>query len=149
MDVQLEMLTTYIESRDISNPKVSKANVAWHIDHSLKTINRICEVLISSNPKEFKTNFSISRILIYARGDFPRGIAKAPKKVRPPEEILTENLYSQLDEARKNLKKIALLDKNAHFVHPYFKTINRNQSKKFLLIHTKHHLKIIRDILNK
>ena len=147
MDGQIELLESYIIQRDISNPKVSKADVAWHLDHSLKTINRICETLKKSNPEEFKSNFNFARIFIFAWGDFPRGVAKAPRAVRPPEEILTEDLYSQLEEAKTNLKMIEGLSEDAHFEHPNFDVINKAQTKRFLKIHTGHHLKIIKDIL--
>lgn len=147
MDDQILLLESYILKRDTHNPKISKADVAWHVDHSLKTINRICEALEGSDPAKFKSNFSFSRLCIFAWGDFPRGVAKAPKSVRPPEDITTENLYLQLEEAKQNLKRIESLDEKAHFKHPYFKTIDKGQTKRFLKIHTGHHLKIIKDIL--
>nr|WP_298996745.1 DUF1569 domain-containing protein [uncultured Allomuricauda sp.] len=147
MDGQIGLLESYILERDRSKPKVSKADVAWHLDHSLKTINRICEALENSHPEKFKSNLNFTRILIFAWGDFPRGVAKAPKLVRPPEEIQTEDLYAQLEEAKENLKKIESLHENVHFEHPYFDVINKGQTKRFLKIHTGHHLKIIEDIL--
>ncbi|PRX56598.1 DUF1569 domain-containing protein [Flagellimonas meridianipacifica] len=147
MDGQIGLLESYILERDASNPKVSKVDVAWHVDHSLKTINRICEILEKSNPEEFKSNFNFTRIMIFAWGDFPRGVAKSPKIVRPPEDIQTEDLYAQLEEAKENLKKIESLHENVHFEHPYFNVINKGQTKRFLKIHTGHHLKIIEDIL--
>ncbi|MEM9078934.1 MAG: DUF1569 domain-containing protein [Bacteroidota bacterium] len=147
MDDQVALLESYIVQRDAYNPKVSKADVAWHLDHSLKTINRICNTLEKSNPKEFKSNFNFARIFIFAWGDFPRGVAKAPRAVRPPEEIVTEDLYSQLEEVKANLKMIEDLSEDAHFEHPNFDVINKGQTKRFLKIHTGHHLKIIKDIL--
>ncbi len=147
MDGQIAALEGHILKRDVLNPKVSKVDVAWHLDHSLKTINRICKALENSNPEEYKSSFNFSRLCVFAWGDFPRGIAKAPKVVRPPEKILTENLYVQLEEAKENLKKIESLDENVHFEHPYFNVINKGQTKRFLKIHTYHHLKIIEDIL--
>lgn len=147
MDDQIHLLESYIFKRDIRDPKISKADVAWHVDHSLKTINRICEALEDSNPEAYKSNFSFSRMCIFAWGDFPRGVARAHKVVRPPDNIVTENLYRQLELAKQNLKKIESLDDNAHFEHSYFKVIDKGQTKRFLKIHTGHHLKIIRDIL--
>ena len=147
MDDQIGILESHILKRDAFNPKVSEADVAWHIDHSLKTINRICEVLESSNPEDFEPNFSFSRLCVFAWGDFPRGVAKAPKTVRPPNVIRTEDLYLQLQEAKENLVKLEGLAEKAHFEHPYFNVINKGQTKRFLKIHTGHHLKIIRDIL--
>ncbi|MEO0505585.1 MAG: DUF1569 domain-containing protein [Bacteroidota bacterium] len=147
MDDQMEVLQAYISKRDAANPSVSKVDVAWHIDHSLKTINRVYEELDKSNPEEYRYTFSFSRICIFAWGDFPRGVAQAPKVVRPPKKIETDNLYSQWEEARQNLDKLKELDDRVHFKHPYFNIINKGQTKRFLRIHTRHHLRIIEDIL--
>ncbi len=146
---QLESFEGFIEKRNSRNVKISKADVAWHLDHSLKTINRIFERLESSNPDEYRSSLSISRTLIYAWGDFPRGVAESPNVVRPPDSISTDSLYQQLETARKNIQKLEELPANAHFKHPNFKELNRNQSQRFLEIHTQHHIKIIRDILKK
>ncbi len=149
MDPQLERLEGYILQRDARDNEVSKVDVAWHVDHSLKTINRIYEALENSDPDKFKSNFNFTRFMVFAWGDFPRGVAHAPKTVRPPNEILTNDLYLQLKEAKENLIKMDSLDDKAHFKHPYFDFINKGQTKRFLKIHTGHHLKIIEDILKK
>ncbi|MEO0902674.1 MAG: hypothetical protein AAFY00_11940, partial [Bacteroidota bacterium] len=44
-------------------------------------------------------------------------------------------------------KMIEGLSEDAHFEHPNFDVINKGQTKRFLKIHTGHHLKIIKDIL--
>jgi len=144
---EFSKIENYIAHRDQLNAKISKVDVAWHLDHILKTINRIYETLEASNPDAFKPNFNLSRTFIYVLGDFPRGIAKSPRLVLPPDVILTENLYSQIEEARENVTKIKDLNEKAHFQHPYFSVINKKQSIRFLKIHTRHHLKIVKDIV--
>ncbi|WP_136466704.1 DUF1569 domain-containing protein [Flagellimonas onchidii] len=139
----------YILQRDALNPKVSKVDVAWHLDHMLKTINVICKSLEASNPDEYKSNFNLTRTLIYAWGDFPRGVAKSPKVVRPPDVILTEDLHRQIEMAKENLKVLQGLEANVHFEHPYFSVLDKKKSIRFLKIHTRHHLKIVRDIVKK
>ncbi|MEM9364289.1 MAG: DUF1569 domain-containing protein [Bacteroidota bacterium] len=147
LDAQFSDIINYIPERNQRNIRVSQADVAWHLDHSLKTINRICEALEASNPKKFKSNFNLSRMVIFSAGTFPRGVAESPKLVRPPKVILTDSLYLQLEEAQNNLNKIEHLHEKAHFKHPYFNVIDKAQTKRFLQIHTNHHLRIIRDIL--
>nr|WP_299344697.1 DUF1569 domain-containing protein [Allomuricauda sp.] len=147
LDAQFSDIVNYISEREKRNTEVSQVDVAWHLDHSLKTINRICEALEASNPNEYRSNFNLSRMVIFSAGAFPRGVAESPQSVRPPEVILTDSLYLQLEEARKNLKRIELLDERAHFKHPYFNVIDKGQTKRFLQIHTNHHLRIIRDII--
>ncbi len=139
----------FIKKRNSQRTKISKVDVAWHVDHCLKTINRIYERLENSNPEEYAASFNLLRTLIYAWGDFPRGVAESPKVVLPPDIISTSSLYEQLEEARKNIQKLEELPVKAYFKHPYFKVLDRKQSTRFLEIHTNHHIKIIRDILKK
>lgn len=147
LEKQLNALESFIEKRNSRSSKISEVDVAWHIDHCLKTVNRIYERLEASEPEEYTASFSLSRTLIYAWGDFPRGVAESPKAVRPPDTIRTDSLYQQLEVARKNIKKLEGLPGDSHFNHPYFKVLNRRQSERFLEIHTHHHIKIIQDIL--
>ena len=145
----LNNLETHIENHSISNPKISKSDVAWHIDHSLKVINRVCETLQSSDPDTYKNNFSFLGKVFFTLGFFPRGKAKAPKYVIPPETVSKEDLISQIELAKTNVNSIASLDKNAYFKHPLFGNVNTSRIYRFLEIHTNHHLKIIGDIVGK
>lgn len=133
--------------RDFANPEVSKANVAWHLDHMLKTINQVSKKLIDSDPGAFRSNFSPQRTFVHTSGIIPRGAAESPKNVRPPEVVLLDSLERQLSLAKINLKKITDLNEKANFQHPIFKQLDRDQTRRFLDVHTNHHLKIIRDIL--
>ncbi|PWL40165.1 DUF1569 domain-containing protein [Flagellimonas aquimarina] len=147
LDEQFSEIVTYIPKRDMFNEKISEVDVAWHLDHSLRTISKVCEALENSNPDEYRLNFSLSRVFVFTTGIIPRGVAQSPKSVMPPKVIVTDSLYLQIEEARENLKKIELLKEKAHFKHPYFNVIDKGQAKRFLKIHTQHHLKIIKDIL--
>ena len=142
-------LESHIENREFSNPKISKSNVAWHIDHSLKVINRVSESLQQSDPKSYEDNFSLLGKVLFTLGFFPRGKAKAPKHVIPPEVISKEDLISQIQLAESNVNSIATLEKNSYFNHPFFGNIKTPKIYRFLMIHTNHHLKIIRDITTK
>ncbi len=77
----------------------------------------------------------------------PRGQVKAPKIVKPPDIISTTNLQAQLNEARKQVKSLKSLDKKAHFKHFIFGTLPKTKTLRFLEMHTKHHLKIVNDIM--
>lgn len=147
LNLAVESLEAHIENYAVSNPKISDANVAWHIDHSLKVINRVVASLQSSDPKMYANNFSFLGKLFFTFGFFPRGKAKAPTYVKPPEVILKEDLVSQTELAKDNIKTITELDKNAFFKHPIFGNVNTTRVSRFLILHTNHHLKIINDIL--
>ena len=149
MNTLLNSLEAHIENHSVSNPKVSSGNIAWHIDHSLKVINNVVIALQKSDPNSYINNFSVLGKIFFKLGFFPRGKAKAPKHVKPPEVILKEALISQIELAKANVKSIANLDKTAYFKHPLFGNINTARVYRFLSLHTNHHLKIINDILKK
>ncbi|WP_310558020.1 DUF1569 domain-containing protein [Flavobacterium sp.] len=145
----LKELENKIAHFDVSNEKISKSSVAWHLDHNLKVIIAISEALKKSNPKEYQWKFNFKRQLVYTLGFIPRGKGKAPKSVQSIDEITKEAIVQQLKEATIALKEMQHLDVNSHFQHPYFGSLNVNPTVTFLKIHTKHHLKIIEDILKK
>ncbi len=136
-----------IQYRDQKDPEVSKVDVAWQLDHILKTINRITEALEASNPSDYSNSINAARIFSLTAGYIPRGRAQSPDVVRPPEVILTEDIYVQLQEARANINTLNILDENTNFEHPYFGQLSKAQAIRFMEVHTKHHLKIVDDIL--
>jgi len=143
----LDNLEAQVENYQTSNLKISKSNIGWHIDHSLKVVNNVISALQESNPELYKNNFSFLGKVFFTLGFFPRGKAKAPKQVKPPEIILKEDIILQMQLAKTNIKTITDLDKNAFFKHPLFGDVNIKRIPRFLVLHTNHHLKIIEDIL--
>jgi len=146
LEQQLNELDAFIPSFEKNNVKVSKANVAWHIDHSLRVINSIAKALAQSDPKEYKAKFNFWRILFLTLNFLPRGKGRAPKKVLADAEITTDDLKRRLGFARGNGTNLKQFSEKSFFPHPYFGDLNLSQAQKFICIHTEHHLKIIRDI---
>ncbi|MEO9571144.1 MAG: DUF1569 domain-containing protein [Polaribacter sp.] len=149
LENRLKTLESYIPHSKSIDVTISKAAVAWHIDHSLKVINAVVISMKSSDPTLFRNNFSFLGKLFFKLGFFPRGKAKAPKYVKPPEVILDSAIIIQLAEARKHIKEIKELNENAYFRHPIFGHIQKKRVIRFIDIHTNHHLKIIKSILKK
>ncbi|MBO6880845.1 DUF1569 domain-containing protein [Winogradskyella sp.] len=143
----ISQIESYIPKYEFENPKVSKSSIGWHLDHSLKVINSVIDTLEKSNPAEYQNNFSFLGKVFFTLGFFPRGKAKAPKYVLPPDDITKEDLLAQLETTKTNIDVINKLDNNAYFKHPLFGHINTKRVNRFLILHTNHHLKIIRDIL--
>ncbi|GGG38926.1 DUF1569 domain-containing protein [Bizionia arctica] len=146
LDLLIDSLEKQIGYQEISNPNISKANIGWHIDHSFKVLNQVILTLQASDPALYKNNFSFLGKIFFTLGFFPRGKAKAPKYVRPPETISKEDLLNQMKEVREGIITIPNLDKNAFFKHPMFGNINTTRVYRFLELHTSHHLKIIKEI---
>ena len=144
---QLTQIESYISEFEKKNAKVSKVNVGWQLDHSLKVINAVVKTMQNSDPTLYEDNFSFLGKLLLKLNYFPRGKAKAPKYVKPPEVILEEDIITQLATAKENIKAISNLDKNAYFKHPLFGNVNKARVFRFLNAHTNHHLKIVKSIL--
>lgn len=147
LTLAINNLDNQIANYKISHPKISKNTIAWHIDHSLKVINNVCATTHTSDPTTYNDNFNLLGKVFFTLGFFPRGKAKAPKHVLPPETITKQDLVQQIILAQSNIAKLNNLDKNAYFIHPLFGNINTKRIPKFLAMHTNHHIKIINDIL--
>ena len=145
--ILLDKLSAQIQNAQVQNKEVSEGTIGWHIEHSALVIIKIAETVQKSDPNHFESTFSIKRVVVFLLGKFPRGKAKAPSSVMPAENISEEHLKESIFMAKMALQSLMDAAKNQHFAHPIFGNLNRNQTLKFLGIHTKHHLSIIADIL--
>ncbi len=146
----LQNLISQLESKipfhEKTNPSVSSSTVGWQIEHSLKTIFQVLQVVKASNPEDYQRKFNKNKLFISVLGFFPRGKAKAPKVVLPEGNITEESLKNSIEKVKTALQNWESLDKNAHFPHPFFGKLNKKSTKWFLKLHTNHHLKIVNDI---
>ncbi|WP_346883239.1 DUF1569 domain-containing protein [uncultured Algibacter sp.] len=143
----LSQIEKNIPNKTLKNNAVSKSDIGWQLDHSLKVINAVCANMIKTNPDNFIKDFNLLRSILFSLGYLPRGRAKAPKVVLPPDIILKDNLYTQINTAVAHLKQANELPEKSYFKHHVFGMLSKQQTLRFLEIHTKHHLKIIDDIL--
>lgn len=142
-------LEEHIPSFENIDEKISSANVGWHIEHSLLVIIKICETIIKSDPDKYKWKFSLRWMIILITGALPRGKAKAPPTVIPGEGLNESSLRASIQLARKSIDSLTTCHPDQYFYHPFFGKMNRNTTLVFFSIHTKHHLKIISNILGK
>ncbi len=144
---QIATLEKMIDHLELSATRVSAKGIDWHVDHMLKVIIKVSNALKNSDPLVYQWKYNLLRSVIFVSGKIPRGKGRAPKSVQPPEVILKEDLFLQIKEARKHLNEMKDLPANSNFKHPYFGVLNLKMAQRFLDIHTNHHLKIIREIL--
>lgn len=149
LKTQLATIESHIPNKDVINTSVSKSGIAWHLDHSLKVINGVLKVLKKTKPDKYKKELNFKRLVLFATEYVPRGKVKAPKVVHPPENVTTANLIKQINTGRENIEDARILEPKVHFRHFIFGTLSKDQTLRFLEIHTKHHLKIVKDILKK
>ena len=143
----LHQLENHISNFEKTNPNVSNSTVGWQIDHCLLVINGIIGQIEISDPLKFQPKWTFPKFMVFTTGKIPRGKAKAPKVVIPTQVATQEELIAKLTASKNNVLKLDSFSENQFFNHPFFKDLNVKQTKKFLTIHTKHHLKIIEDIL--
>ena len=150
LSLKVGELERYFPEFEKTNQSVSKSSVGWHLDHSLKVVNSVFRSLEISDVETYKWTFSFSRWwFCYVVKTFPRGKAKAPKSVLPKEVISIEDLQEQLAQTQKHIHDAGSLPFNANAKHPLFGQLNKKESIAFLGVHTEHHLRIVRDILQK
>ncbi len=145
----LDALEKKLHHHDAINIKVSQREVSWHVAHSLKVVSEVVAAVQNSNPQAYQWKFNWVRSLVYTLNFFPRGRGRAPKSVLPADNISITMLRDEFNVVRKAILQLEHLGAKSHFQHPYFGALNLKQTKKFLALHTKHHLKIIDDILTK
>ena len=130
-----------------NNKMVSEANVGWHIMHSCLVINSIAKAIIASDPALYKKKFSWKAFFVLLLNKIPRGKAKAPSFTQPASEVSREMVLQQIAEARKSAESLLTAENNKYFTHPIFGDLQLPTAIKFLYVHTYHHEKIIKDIL--
>jgi hypothetical protein len=130
-----------------NNKMVSEANVGWHIMHSCLVITSITEAIRKSDPSLYKKKFSWKAFFVLLFNKIPRGKAKAPSFTQPANEVSMDMVLQQIAEARKSAELLLTADKSQYFTHPIFGDLQLPTAIKFLYVHTYHHEKIIRDIL--
>ena len=142
----LNDLESHIPKFEEKNIKVSTSTVGWQIDHSLKVVNGIIGSLKDAPTDKRSKLTLLGRFCLFFKY-IPRGKGKAPKQVLPPETISKSQLNDQLATAKALISQLKEVNSKATFKHPYFGIFNKEQTLSFIEIHTKHHLKIIDDIL--
>ncbi|GAA0872177.1 hypothetical protein GCM10009117_13240 [Gangjinia marincola] len=147
LELKLNEAASYIALRDTINLEVSEAPVAWHMDHIYLMVNQLHKALQYSDESNYQGDSNTTRDYVFTSYTLPRGKVTAPESVSPKGTITINTLQTHFDEAIATVEKLPTLAEKKHFNHPILGTMNRDETIKFLTIHTEHHLKIIRDIL--
>ncbi len=149
LPVLLQRLYAHIPLHEKRNTAISQGGVGWHIQHSLMVISGIIEQVKKSDPLLYKWKFNLLRSIVFFKKTLPRGKAKAPSRVIPREEITPTTLQTFFEMAQQKIIELEQLEAHNYFTHAYFGDLNLQQTKKMILIHTHHHLKIVEDIIKK
>lgn len=143
---QWRELQGWVVSRDDVHPKVSHWSVGQQIAHCCLVVESVARALQDSVPPAPRAKLTAVRLGVFWTGRIPRGRAKAPRRAHPEPGHSTQELNSRLGEAERNMQAIRSLAPDAWFRHFVFDVLKRDQSLRFLRIHTDHHLRIIAEI---
>ena len=144
----IDALQAQIQNFENVNPAVSSSSVGWQIEHSCLVIIKITETVKQSDPSKYQTKFNFKKWFVFITGKFPRGRAQAPASVMPVDAITTESIQTSIQNTKQAIAELVACQKNQYFLHPIFGNLNTPATIYFLAIHTKHHLRIIKDIVS-
>ena len=147
---QCETIRNAIVTGDTFSPDVSAKSSYWQLDHLLQVCLSISRVMdFPKDPLSTRIKSPYVRAFVLITTYIPRGGGKAPDIVLPKTDKNQADLLEMLDQWEQKLPKLAQLDPDAGFDHPMFGWFRRDSTLRFIRIHTKHHLKIVHDILKK
>jgi len=134
--------------KDSLSTAISSWSVYQQVDHLLTVCERVLHRLTTDKGEtQLKPLTLLGRATLWT-GWIPRGRADAPAEVLPASRSKAEllQLLTQLGAVLAEVKDSAKPICCSGFHHPLLGYLTGTQWLKFLTIHTKHHLKIIRDI---
>jgi hypothetical protein len=146
----LEQIEAYSAFSHRVNPKVSQASVGWHLEHVTLVISSVVVALGASQPEHYRPKkFSLVKLWILNTGILPRGKVKSPKSVQPKEQPTEQSVSTLVAKTKQKIQAASPFQPTQFFSHPLFGDLRLNQAIRFLEVHTRHHLNIIKDILKK
>jgi len=149
MELNKEFLKieAYLPAMENLNNNVSKAPIKWHLLHSLQVINNVIDEATNSDSKNFNSKSNFKWWYVSTFGKIPKGEVTAPDNANPKFNITNKDIKTALENAKLSLSKWSDLNKNNFYVHHVLLNLNKRKIKRFLKVHTRHHLRIVRDIL--
>ena len=149
LNEELAQIEIRIALMETSDTTVSAAPVKWHLLHMLQVINAVYDEALASNPNEYDSKSNIQWFYISTFQKIPRGKVTAPDRVNPSFDISEKEIRTELAKTRERLAKWSSLEKNNYFNHFILLHLNKRKLPKFLKVHTRHHLGIVNDIIEK
>ncbi len=153
---QLDEITSFVANGEericAVKLNISGWSAAEQLDHTLKVDSSILRRLTESpEPPSLPKPINLAGRLILAIGWIPRGKAQSPKTLRG-EPADCAALSAALASVREQLGTVtqAQVDRSKLLLpHPRFSGLTTQEALRFAVIHTEHHLKIVREILGK
>jgi hypothetical protein len=138
------------------HPPISKWSTDEQIQHVLLANRWALSTMVSMlhNREDFSESGRLKPLGVLLLGfrAIPRGRGKAPVAARPRTEATLSDLRVNHRQQRGYLRKLRenqdlARSLRTRFQHPLFGDFTPSHGLRFVRVHTRHHLKIIRDIL--
>lgn len=148
MQRELDELEAWAQRPDVFVPAVSGWSIHRQVEHSAVSSKEILGVVqvLRDGGGEVGGRLGRTGTLILLTGWIPRGKAQAPERVLPHETSDPDAIRAALAEARRLAAGPRPARGGKRFLHPALGPMNARQWLRFARIHTRHHLKIVRDI---
>ena len=149
MKRKLDELETWVQRPDRHAAAVSSWSIHKQVEHTALVARQILELvegLEAGTAGEPTGRLRWPAHAVLAMGWIPRGKGVAPSSVLPGEAPDPAAIRAILDDTRARLRTHAPARGGNRAPHPHFGGMTARQWTRFLGIHTRHHLKIIRDI---
>ncbi len=134
----------------VLRPEISGWTPAEHLDHSLKVAQSIVVRIADAEATPSARGISLVGRAILALGWIPRGRGRAPTKLHGMRATASE-LESRIVRFEGQLAAMPVPDGAAARLpivpHPRFGGLTPVQAVCFAAIHTRHHLRIVADVL--
>lgn len=136
-------------------PSVSEWAPAQHLYHiwranasMLKAANVLADGRTEAEPPEL----SESGEQVLREQSIPRGVGKAPDRLRPPGDLNRQGVRETWTRSRSKLDEVAsradaLIDADGGLPHPYWGILTATEWLRAAHVHSDHHASIITDIL--
>ena len=148
MDLRIiEELTTLTDFAERRADAVSAWSVGTHIQHLSLAMSGISKALLASSSPMPPPRFSVPKFFVLLFGRIPRGRGRAPKVTIPEKESSKEEILVALAAARQGMEAAQSVPFDRWFQHPMFGPLTKDQTLRFVEIHNRHHLAIIKEIL--
>lgn len=148
MQRELDELDNWAHRPDAFVPAVSGWSIHRQVDHCAVSIREILGVVhqLLDGGGEVGGRLGPMGTVILLTGWIPRGKAQAPEVVLPAEVVDVGALHASIAEARRLVETAHPERGGKRFLHPALGPMNARQWLRFARIHTRHHVKIVRDI---
>lgn len=130
--------------------QVSHWSVGDHFEHVLMVNNLIADKLLGRDTTgQTREGINLIGRIVLLTGFIPRGRAQAPQNLTPNGKVSLPDLIASHRERLEQIDKSidSMRQDSVRFKHPVFGGLDKMQWLRFMEVHTRHHMKIVDDIL--